>query len=512
MHIKHLKFGKGSCKKASDYLLQQNDSTGKKRDEIIVLRGNPEQVAAVADSLNFKYKYTSGVIAFSPDDNPTPGQIKNVLDDYEKIAFSGLDPDQYSFSAVLHREKDKGIHIHTLTARVELTTGKSMNIAPPGHLKTFDAVRDYHNYKNNWTRPDDPERARLLQPNFHAYIDAKKLRQGMKVEPDTREFINTYLEQRVDIGKINNRQDVLDSLHSVGLKTPRIGKKYITVLDTDTNKRFRMKGVLYNENFKRDDLKREIESTNGRGQTRDRTADKTAARDAYNEFERLCKKRAEFNQERYKIQSRRHDRRLKKDANNHEKNEQEKSPERAEKNFCSSLHLDSYINQQLGSDAISAKTLDYDSYASRADSDRKKSKDLGNNFEQKQERKIYHFTTFFDSEDRVSGGEQKSPQIDSEIKCIREEIRKKEREREREQEKEREREQEQKQEPEPQPAAQAQEQEREQKPEPTTPQPQAEPQQEQKQDDRQDFRDIAADTEQPQQQEQENENEYYRMR
>ena len=35
-----------------------------------VLRGDPHQVAAVADSLEFEHKYTSGIIAWSPEGRP----------------------------------------------------------------------------------------------------------------------------------------------------------------------------------------------------------------------------------------------------------------------------------------------------------------------------------------------------------------------------------------------------------------------------------------------------------
>ena len=53
--------------------------------------------------------------------------------------------------------------MHVLAARVDLETGKSLNIAAPGWQKTFDALRDWQNHENGWSRPDDPERARDVQ-------------------------------------------------------------------------------------------------------------------------------------------------------------------------------------------------------------------------------------------------------------------------------------------------------------------------------------------------------------
>ena len=63
MHIKFLACGTGSVRDAADYLLGERDSTGKPREGVEVLRGDPHQVASVADSLDFEHKYTSGVIA-----------------------------------------------------------------------------------------------------------------------------------------------------------------------------------------------------------------------------------------------------------------------------------------------------------------------------------------------------------------------------------------------------------------------------------------------------------------
>ena len=65
----------------------------------------------------------------------------------------GLEEERYSWSAVLHREADGGVHVHVLAARCDLETGKSLNIAPPGWQKTFDALRDSLNYEHGWSRP-----------------------------------------------------------------------------------------------------------------------------------------------------------------------------------------------------------------------------------------------------------------------------------------------------------------------------------------------------------------------
>ena len=98
MMIKFLAHGTGSAAKAADYLTrerfpaqdqEQDQDQEKNPEEVKVLRGNPDQVAAVADSLEFEHKYTSGVIAWSPEDAPSDAQIDRVVDEFEKTALGG---------------------------------------------------------------------------------------------------------------------------------------------------------------------------------------------------------------------------------------------------------------------------------------------------------------------------------------------------------------------------------------------------------------------------------------
>ena len=96
MHIKFLAHGTGSARKAADYLLGERDAAGKPREGVEVLRGNPDMVASVADSLDFERKYRSVVIAWAPEDRPTDEQIEAVLDEFEKTAWAGLEPDRYA--------------------------------------------------------------------------------------------------------------------------------------------------------------------------------------------------------------------------------------------------------------------------------------------------------------------------------------------------------------------------------------------------------------------------------
>ena len=102
--------------------------------------------------------------------------------------------------------------MHVLAARCDLATGKSLNIAAPGWQKTFDALRDWQNHENGWSRPDDPERARDVQPGHRAYIEAAQLRAGLEAEKDPRRLIADYLSQGIETGAVSDRATMVSAL------------------------------------------------------------------------------------------------------------------------------------------------------------------------------------------------------------------------------------------------------------------------------------------------------------
>ena len=293
MHIKFLARGTGSARAAADYLLGARDAAGQLREGVEVLRGDdPHQVAAVADALAFEHKYTSGVIAWAPDNTPTDAQSGAVLDSFERTAWAGLEPDRYAWSAVVHRERGGGAHVHVLAARCDLETGRSLNIAPPGWQKTFGPLRDAFNAEQGWSRPDDQALARVQQPGHRAYVEAAHLRAGLALEPAPRDLIRDYLLQRVEHGTVQNRADVVDALQEAGLEVPRQGKDYLTALDPTTGDRWRLKGELYAHDFRRERLDRAVAETAGGRTPSDRRIDGERARAARRELAARCEQRA----------------------------------------------------------------------------------------------------------------------------------------------------------------------------------------------------------------------------
>jgi hypothetical protein len=291
MHIKFISTGKGSASAAKEYLLQKEDHKGIVRADIQVLRGNPSHVTQLAESLEFKHKYTSGVIAWHKDDAPTDNQIAQVLDDFERVAFAGLEPSQYAYYAVLHEDTDGAKHIHVITPRVELSTGLSMNIAPPNHQKTYDVLVDKYNVQNNWASPKDISRQKTMT------IDK------MQIHADTpnvqaKRMIHEVINELVERGSIKNNSDVRTKLAEFGEIT-REGKDYISIKPDGFKKAVRLKGAYYEREFSVERVSKEVRAEQ-EARTRPNQADRNRELERINTvFEDIITDRAKFNQGRY---------------------------------------------------------------------------------------------------------------------------------------------------------------------------------------------------------------------
>ena len=317
---KFLQHGKGDPALAASYVLDDVDHLNVARADVQVLRGDPQTFAAIAESIENEWKYTSGAICWSVEDNPTDNDINEYLDAFEAHAFAGLQPHQYHFTAVLHEEDDGSKHVHFLVPRVELTTGKALNIAPPGHESYFDPLRDYFNYKKGWSRPDDPKLKRDTQtPDHDHFQQVSALKAGLsvcKTAKDIREVIGVYIEQRIQFGEIKNRHDVINALNDAEIgEITRISDNFISVKPLGSEKAIRLKGAFYESEFSVESyIENRTRKENDAGASNTSRfiseQDKEYAEELRARVTELAKKRAAYNEHRYGLgstSSREHD-------------------------------------------------------------------------------------------------------------------------------------------------------------------------------------------------------------
>ena len=304
MYLKFLDHGKGSPHRAAAYVLDNVDHLNNVRAGVEVLAGDPMTFIAACDASPHQWKYTSGVVAWAATDCPTPTQIDEVLKEFEAHAFAGLEPSQYHLFATVHTEDDGSKHLHILVPRLDLQSGKSLNIAPPGHEKFFDPLRDYFNFKYGWARPDDPERAKTTNtPKHLATLNSQAKNVLSDVELSSlkkKQFhflVDQYLEPFVQFGVLENRKDIKEALLQLPtVKTVKESPKFLAVVLED-GKTHRLRGEFYESEFKVDAFRAHRESEAYCQRNRDQATE--FARNAYQDCRERRSKRETYHRKAY---------------------------------------------------------------------------------------------------------------------------------------------------------------------------------------------------------------------
>ena len=252
-----------------------------------ILRGNPDRTEALIDANRHQWTYRAGVISFATEDAPTEEQQAEVMDHFERLAFAGLDPTQYDVLWVRHTHEDR-VELHFCTPRLELSSGRSLNIAPPGYQNAFDSLRDVMNQRHSWADPMELERTQEVRDT----IETPTRAQG-------RDELHAWLQDQISVGLITDRGSMLDALVDAGFDIPRAGKAYLTAQDPDTGERWRLKGEIFHEDWQADPAEREAERGTGHDPAGLRRLDGVPARELQDRFEQNCDHRASYNRDRY---------------------------------------------------------------------------------------------------------------------------------------------------------------------------------------------------------------------
>ncbi|MCK0149164.1 relaxase/mobilization nuclease domain-containing protein [Marivita sp. S6314] len=252
-----------------------------------VLRGNPDRTEALIDASRHQWTYRAGVISFAAEDAPTEEQQAEVMDSFERLAFAGLDPTQYDVLWVRHTHEDR-VELHFCTPRLELTSGRSLNIAPPGYEKAFDSLRNVMNQRHKWADPMELERTQEVRDT----IETPTRAQG-------RDELHAWILDQVSVGLITDRASMFDALTNAGFDIPRAGKAYLTAQDPDTGERWRLKGEIFHEDWQADTAERETERGTGHDPAGLRRLDDIPAGELQDRFEQHCNGRAAYNRDRY---------------------------------------------------------------------------------------------------------------------------------------------------------------------------------------------------------------------
>jgi len=283
MIVKFFKHSQGKGEGPINYLLKKEG-----RDVAPeVLRGNPEETKHLINSLSFKHKYTSGVLAFTQSEAITPEVLEYSMNLFEQSSFKGLEREQYDILWVKHEDKGN-LELHFVVPRVELISGKSYNPAPPGMVKELykEMVKSL-TIEYGLTNPY--EIAKKKEIIVHDF----ELKRGKKGE-ESRVIIHNWVKEQIEKGVFKTRKHIVKGLKKGGFEVPREGKDYITVLDPKTNIRLRLKGEFYKDDFNAKRYAKEDKHLYP--PIIDRDAELKRSKERY---QKLLKRREEYNKKRY---------------------------------------------------------------------------------------------------------------------------------------------------------------------------------------------------------------------
>ncbi len=249
-----------------DYLLgPQRDREGATLD-----RGDPGLIEALIDSSPYAKKYTSGVLSFQEADLPREDKDK-LMDSFERALLPGLDRDQYACLWVEHRDKER-LELNFVIPNIELLSGKRLQpYFDRADRPRIDAWKVVVNAQLGLHDPDDPLNKRALMTPSNL----------PKAKQDAAQAITDGLLSLAAAGELADRGDVVATLKQHGFEVVRETRKSISIADPEGGRNIRLKGALYEQDFRAgQDLRRELEAA-GERYRNEREERVRAARESY---------------------------------------------------------------------------------------------------------------------------------------------------------------------------------------------------------------------------------------
>lgn len=234
MIVKFHARGTGAGSGPVDYLLGPD----RQREAAVLLRGSPNDVAALIDASDYAKRYTSGVLSFHEADLPVDAKEK-MMTSFEKALLPGLDADQYACLWVEHRDKGR-LELNFVVPNVELQSGKRLQPwFAPADKPRIDAWKTVVNAQLGLHDPDNPLNKRALCTPRN--LPPSKL--------EAAQAITDGLLSLAASGELRQRDDVIRTLEEAGFTVARETKSSISIADPDGGRNIRLKGMLYERDF-----------------------------------------------------------------------------------------------------------------------------------------------------------------------------------------------------------------------------------------------------------------------
>ena len=283
--------GGGSAGAAIDYML------GKERDRegAVLLSGDPDLTARLADNLDFQNRYTVGVLSFE-EANIEEQQKQEIMQSFEEMLLAGLDRDQYDITWIEHTDKGR-LELNFVIPNVELSTGKRLQpYFDQADRPLVENWKQVTNFNYGLSDPHAPDKAQAIKT-----LNSQNLPENIK---EIKQQIGTAIAEQISNGNIQNRQDVVSTLENAGFEITRQTERSISIKNPDGKRNIRLEGVIY-ENRQFD--KQFAEEHSRAGQDYQRTS-RERYETALGKLHSLVESKQRGNQERFEIKPTDHQR------------------------------------------------------------------------------------------------------------------------------------------------------------------------------------------------------------
>jgi len=274
--------GGGSASASVDYLLgKDRDRSGAK-----VIKGDPDLSVSIAQSCDFNHSYSVGCLSFEESEISEETK-QELIKEFEKTFFAGLDDDQFNVLWVEHSDKNR-VELNFFIPKKELTTEKQL--VPYFHKVDFhlkDSFQKVMNEKYKLSNPDDPSKTQLLKND-------KKL---TGTDREIKEYLLDSISKKIGENEIENRDDLINHLKDLNLEITRETKKSISIKSPESNKNIRLDGEIFKKDF---DFKSTLENLSNSKQEFDQNKQKNYE-SALKTLESYTARRAELFSSKYSL-------------------------------------------------------------------------------------------------------------------------------------------------------------------------------------------------------------------
>lgn len=296
-----------------EYVLDGTENKPRDTNLVEIIDGDFELTKKIYQSTNFKENYTRGVISF--EGKVDKEKMKEVWEDFKKEFFVGYEEEEYNVSAIMHLDSDND-HIHFCIPKLNLLTQQTNQMYMDKlDRNRINSLKEWLELKHfSGTGYKTLERTPTKQDKTLEYIDIWREEHGQeKLKFDTKrqldkttKIINNFILEQTKLGNINNFEGVQMALKSFEIDIVKIGIDtinnfdYITIQDPISQKKLRLKGEVYGQDFWTSNTK---DRTNTRTtDTRDREHKQninTTITNSYNKLQQHNDKRVEYLEKRY---------------------------------------------------------------------------------------------------------------------------------------------------------------------------------------------------------------------